>query len=130
MKIKYVMLIDKQGRVHLAFMLPGIERRVAYRVWEDGIWRDTEFLEDPGAGLFSLDMALDSAGRPALAWADLQMALTRQLPDGSWSDPTIILNEMNAPALDSFKLSFATGELLDLIWTDEGKIFHAQVGSP
>jgi len=126
----FAIAADNQGRVHLAFMLPDSKRRVAYRVWEDGIWSETMFLDDPGAGLISLDIALDSAGRVALAWAELGMALTRQLPDGSWSTPTIILNDIQATSLDSFKLSFTTDELLDLIWTDERQIFSAQVGNP
>ena len=126
----FAVAVDDRGRVHLAFMLPGTERRVAYRVWGDGLWSEAEFLEDPGAGLISLDMALDSEGRPALAWAESSMALTRQLPDGSWLTPAIFLNDIQATSLDSFKLSFATDELLDLIWTDEGRIFSAQVSSP
>lgn len=86
------LVADAQGNVHLGWM--GFGGKNFYRRWTpDGGWGDAVEIGPDTQGSAWFDLAIDDDGLAHMVWIWTSLYYARQQPDGSWTEPQVILED-------------------------------------
>jgi len=91
------LVADRQGNVHLAWSSSGGKNFYRHRTPDEG-WGETVEIGPDTQGSAWYDLTIDGDGLAHMVWIWLDMYYTRQQPDGTWTQPQVILADAGDPS--------------------------------
>lgn len=115
------LVADSQGNVHLAWnSFGGVN---FYRRWTPAAgWGETvKFTQDQmsGSSWYTLDIGPDDL--PQIAWLQSSLYYTRQQPDGRWTQPVVLLEQVGENSLGARMLAIDPSGSPHFVWIGSDK---------